>query len=329
MKKTWIVLISMVFVLVLTGCGGPTREKSDGTIKVGISFHSMMNDVFTASENYLKEFGAASSPPVEFSVVVADNDISKQTADIKDIISKKPDVVAIVPEDSRAVEASIKDAHAANIPVVVYNRPVHPDVAEQPDCFVGIDSTDQGYASAKHVFQKMKDDGIDEINIVLVSGSLTDENSVNRSNGVNRAAKEFGANVLSDLPCDWDPELAAANLPAALKAYPQCNVVFVSSDCMIPGVQTTLEDAGRWAPYGEPNHVYIASCDVFGVCLPLIEEGYIDADSLFDIVTQSKETVRVIKELAAGNKVEPIILVKGPVYTPENVNDPEMRSLLW
>lgn len=342
----------LAVLLLMAGCaGGATTQQSDtaattGTeassggstdsgddsdvITVGMSFHSMLNDVFTASEKYLKQFGAESTPKVEFTITVADNDISKQAADVKDLISMSPDVIAIIPEDSRAVESSIIAAHEANLPVVVYNRPVNSEVAEQPESFIGIDSTDQGYASAKEVFQMMKDDGVEEINVILVSGDLNDENSVNRSNGVSKAAEEMGANILADLPSDaWDPTIAAANLAPALKAYPSANCIFVSSDGLLPGVQSALEDINRWIPYGEEGHMYMASCDCFTNGLEALADGYIDADSLFDIVTQSKKTIETIIALKNGEEVEPYVAVKGPVFTRDNYQDPEMQALLW
>lgn len=334
MKKSTLVYGALCMSLLLAGCGntGTTSAGSDASgdaIQVGMSFHSMQNDVFVCSEEYLQQFGSEADPRVNFEFVVADNDISKQTADVNDLISKKPDIIAICPEDSRAVESSIKAAHAANIPVVVFNRPVNPDVAEQPECFVGIDSTDQGYSSAKEVFEMMKADGVKDIQVIAISGALTDENSVNRSNGLKAAAEEYGATIVTDIPCDWDPELAAANLPAALQANPQVNCIFVSSDGMIAGVESALSDADRWYPNGEKGHMYIASCDCFADGLSLLKEGYIDTDALFDIVTQSKKTIEVINTLASGGSVEPTILVKGPVFTRENMDDDNMQELLW
>lgn len=344
MKKRRIVWGLVCMSLLLSGCGGGgsadnagnaaggnSANASDGgdAVHVGMSFHSMMNDVFVSSEDYLTQFGSEADPKVTFEFVVADNDISKQTADVNDLISKKPDVIAICPEDSRAVESSIKAAHEANLPVVVFNRPVNPDVAEQPDCFVGIDSTDQGYAAAKEVFEMMKADGITDIQVIAISGALTDENSVNRSNGLQTAAKEYNATIVADIPCDWDPELAAANLPAALQANPQVNCIFVSSDGMIAGVESALSDANRWHPYGEEGHMYIASCDCFTDGLELMAEGYVDTDALFDIVTQCQKTIEVINTLAEGGTVEPTILVKGPVFTRENMNNEDMQALLW
>lgn len=334
-KKTLLCgLVGVSLVLTgLTGCGSKNGNSSAGdsenAVHVGMSFHSMQNDVFVCSEEYLTQFGSEADPQVNFEFVVADNDISKQTADVNDLISKKPDVIAICPEDSRAVESSIKAAHEANLPVVVFNRPVNPDVTERPECFVGIDSTDQGYASAKTVFAQMKADGVKDIKVIAISGALTDENSVNRSNGLAQAAEEEGATIISDIPCDWDPEMAAANLPAALQANPDVNCIFVSSDGMIAGVESALSDANRWVPAGEKDHMYIASCDAFADGLALLEEGYIDADALFDIVTQSKKTIEVINTLVSGGSVEPEILVKGPVITRENLNDDDIQSLLW
>lgn len=350
MKKLMSLLMTAVLILGLTACGGGTGESrgdsapaenagtssaegsgEDRTIRVGMSFNALMNDVFIKTDEYTKKFGAESDPKVEFIVTSADNDVSKQLADVKDLISQKVDVVVICPEDVAATDVMIKDCADAGIPVLIQNRPYNPDGQYKPDSFVGVDAVDQGYASVKEVFEAMLADGETELNLILCSGALSDQNSVDRTAGVMQAIEEYadrGARLVTELTTDWNPEWLEANLPSALRANPDANCLYIASDFLLPATQSALETAGQWIKRGEEGHIYIAATDVYAEGLTAIEEGYVDADSLMDIVNMSKTIVEHCVALSKGEKVEETY-IKGPVFNPKNYNDPELQALLW
>jgi ABC-type sugar transport system substrate-binding protein len=323
-----VIIIGLLIVPASLFAGAGRQEPTDdGVIRIGISFDTMFDEAFVNSERYLKGYGQIGEPVVEFTVTVADGDVVKQAADIKDLISKGVDMIVAIAKDSTAIESSVRDAREAGLPFIAFNRPVSPDAAYQADTFVGIDAEYQGYATSKVTFEKMQAAGVD-IKLILVSGDIRDENSVQRTAGTLRALNEFGGELLTEVPTGWDITKAASGLPAAMQANPEATVVFVASDYLMPGIQSALEGADRWYPSGHPKHMYLASCDVFSEVLPLIDAGYVDSDSLFDVVQNCSMTIDAIRQIAAGQKVEPVILVKGPVFTPENWDKPEMQALL-
>ena len=301
------------------------------TIRVGMSFNALMNDVFVKTDEYTKQFGSESDPKVEFIVTSADNDVSKQIADVKDLISQKPDVICICPEDVAASDTMIKDCQDAGIPVMVQNRPYNPDGEYKPDTFVGVDAEYQGYASCAAIFDQMIADGLDQMNLIIISGSTSDQNSVDRVNGVKRAVDEYadkGANIVTDLSTDWDPDWLEANLPSAMRANPDANCLYIASDFLLPAAKSALESTGQWIKNGEEGHLYIASTDVYTEGLEAIADGYVDSDSLMDIVNMSRTIVDQAIALAKGETVEETY-VQGPVFTAENYEQEDLQALLW
>jgi len=125
LKRLAALFLALSMIFALAACGGDKTQSGGGDtaggdggsskVQVGMSFHSMQNDVFVFSKEYLTQFGKEADPQVAFEFVVADEDVSKQTADVNDLISKKPNVISICPQDSRAVESSIKAAHGAGL----------------------------------------------------------------------------------------------------------------------------------------------------------------------------------------------------------------------
>ena len=333
MRKRNLFTISGVMLLI-TGMiifagGSLGKEANAEKIVVGMAWPGMQDAVWSTSKELLEKFAAESDPPIKLVFTAADMDVAKQASDVKDLISREVDIVLVFPIDSKAISASVKDCRDAGVPVMSFLRQVHEDAKYQADVFVGIDAKWQQYSSAKTVFKKMKKDGVPINGVLWVSGDLRDENSRLRGVGLKEAADEYGVKILQDLPGNWDPQQAAAKLAPALKAYPEANVLAIASDVMMSGVVQVLKDADKWYPYGNPKHMFFSSVDVFAIGEKYLREGYLDANTLFDVKGMCKKAIEIMPRLAAGEKFTEDIKIQGPVYTPENVDDPELQAQLW
>ncbi|MBL8130389.1 MAG: sugar ABC transporter substrate-binding protein, partial [Anaerolineae bacterium] len=83
---------------------------------------------------------------------------------------------------------------------------------------------------------------------------------------------------------------------------------------------------GRWAPTGDPNHMWLATQDLFPEALALMEQGYVDVTTTYDAYEHAKEAVRVILAVVQGEDPgcsENGCLVAGRVATPANVGSLE------
>ena len=352
MKKFISILLVVIMIFALSACATNSTEADqstdatdetgdanaetgadDNTIVVGASFHSLMNDVFVMTQTMLETWAEnpenEGDPYMDLTITVADGDINKQISDVKDLISMDPDVILIDPADSTAIEPAIKACHEAGIPCVTYNRPLSEEVVERPEAECLVDAYTQGYDTVKACFEMMNEAGIEDITVIMVNGETRDDNSIQRAEGVHQAAEEFGATIAAELPCDWDPAVAAELLPSALTGNPETNCIYVATDGMLSGVQSALEDIDRWAPNGEENHMWIASCDVFESGYNLIDQGYVDADTLFDVRGFVRQAVEDAFVLAEGGTVEAVSKMVCPLYTMENYKDDELVNQLW
>jgi len=327
MKKLAVVLT--IFALLLSACATSPASTNDGRreIRIGFSFASKEGVIYQAFEDYIKkaaeEYGAANGVNMTFTFTVADADVGKQASNIEDLISQQPDLIVMMPQDSKAIVASIKAAHAAGVKVMTYNRAASPDAEEQADAHVGLDSVDQAYTTAVELINRMKANNL-EPKIINVMGDLRDENAVNRDKGLKQATEELGAVIVQDVPTDWNPDKALSGLAAALQAHPEANAVFVASDFLMPGVQAALERAGKWAPSGDPNHMFLGSQDVFPSGAKLLKDGYIDVNTAFDIWPMSTNAVEIIDKLVKGEAIENTnVLIKGRVVTADNLEELE------
>lgn len=81
-------------------------------------------------------------------------------------------------------------------------------------------------------------------------------------------------------PTEWNPELFLSGLTNALKAHPEANCVFAASDFAFTAIQSALEKADKWAPTGQPKHMWLATQDLLPAAVKPMEDGYIDLHQL-------------------------------------------------
>lgn len=298
-------------------------------VLVGYSMDALENDIWRAVaemfEADMAELGEELGREIDVQLVVADGDVGRQNAQIRDLIGLQPDVLFVAPKDSSAIVSSIAAAQRQGIPVVTHIRDSDPEADVRPESFLGIDAFHQGYSTATELFRIMEEDGV-EPKVINVLGDLGDENAVLRSEGLVKAAEEAGAEIVAEVPTGWDPDRALSGLSAALQSNPDATAVFVASDHLIQGVRTALERADRWAPRGEDGHMYLGSQDIFPIAIEMIADGYIDANTAFDIGVISDQAAEVVRMLLEDETPEATYAMEGRVATADNIAD---MPALW
>lgn len=310
----------------LFGPSAAAGEKKSGTITIGMSWAHKNDSLFYGMQDTLEKATLAEAKKrgfddVKWVHVICNDNAQKQASDIEDLITQKVDLIVSYAQDSTAIGASIQAARKAGIPFICYDRDTDPKVT-QPDAFIGLDTTAQAYTTGVALFKAMKAAGVQPTDIISIVGDLSDQNALNRINGFDKAAKEFGVSVKQTVPSEWDSGKALSGFTAAFQANPNCNTVLIASDFIITAVQTVLENSERWIPAGKPGHIWVASQDVFPVGLGFIRDGYIDFDGAYDLDAMAKEFAPVALDLIMGKGApkNPKIVVTGVVVDQKNVD---------
>jgi ribose transport system substrate-binding protein len=296
-------------------------------LTIGLSWNSKTQPLEQAWEDYMQQEaerqGAEAGLEIEWVINVADADPARQASNIEDLITRGVDIIVARAEDAGAIGASIRAARAANVPFITFDRAAE---SVDPTAHVGGDTYDQAVTTAVAFADLMAEQGITGQCIEL-QGALTDINAVNRSRGWNDIdAARDEISTLVQVPTEWNPELFRSGMANALRANPDANCAFVASDFAITAVQSALEEAGRWAPVGDPNHFWLATQDLLPVAVPLMEEGYIDVSTTYDAFKHAEELVRVAIAIHMGQDpmcTDGACLAKGRVVTPATIDATE------
>ncbi|MFS8199944.1 sugar ABC transporter substrate-binding protein [Streptomyces sp. CWNU-52B] len=170
----------------------------------------------------------------------ADNDAAVQNRQLAKMVDDQVDVLLVDAVDSGAIASGVKQAKAAGIPVVAYDR-----LAEGPiDAYISFDNEVVGQVQGRALADKL--DGSRSQKIVMMNGAVTDPN-----------AAQFKAGALAELQGkvtiaktydtkDWKPANARANMMAAISSVGADNIagVYSANDGMAGGVISALKAAG-------------------------------------------------------------------------------------
>ncbi len=293
-------------------------------VTVGLSWNALDNQLPIKWQEYMQEEaktqGAEAGLEFKWVVNVADADPTRQAANIEDLINQGVDLILARAEDAAAIGSSIQAAQRAKIPFITFDRP---SATTKPTAHVGGDSYDQAKTTAEAFIELLKKNNV-KGQCIELQGSLKDINAVNRTKAWHAVTDTSGVvTTLVSVPTEWNPELFRSGSVNALRAHPEANCMFLASDFALTAVQSALEGAGKWAPRGDPKHMWIATQDIFPEAVKAMEAKYLDLGTVYDAFAHSKEAIRVAIRILTGKGVDcpdNVCLAKGRLATQENID---------
>jgi ABC-type sugar transport system substrate-binding protein len=320
MKTLSRVVLCTLFVLLINACGSRVRTRP----LVGVAFESLQSEGWVVGfETIKKELAQQNMEALE---AIANSDANRQYEQVNTFITRKVDGIIIAPVDAQTVIPMIKAANEADIPIVLYNR----GPASNDAKFVAVvnDNYELTKATVRYMAELASKSKLKYKAMILI-GSLTDINAVQRRDGFENALKGYGAivEVVSRISTEWNQEKALAGVTNALHAHPDINFIFCSSDFMLPSIESALRAAGKYKKSGTPGHVLLGSFDGDGTAYRMMVEGHLDADGVQDLPLEGINSVQAIRDLRNGKAVPQTILDKGFVVTQENLHD--TGSKMW
>lgn len=329
MKLIRFVLLITAAALTLTGCGerpaGTATSGSDArTLTLGVAFETLQTEYWIAGYEAIKSECAKRG----FKVVeaVADNDANRQFEQVKNFITRKVDGIVLVPKDASTCIPMIKAANAANIPIVLFNRPAGKSDAKS--VAVVADNFALTRETVAYLISEAKKSGKKHKAMVLI-GDLGDINAIGRRDGFDAAVKEAPdtVEVVARVPTEWNQEKAQAGVVNALQANPDISFIFTSSDFLFPSIVSALKSAGKYHRIGEPGHVLLAGFDGDVTAYQMLKDGYLDATGVQDVYFEAQQSVQVIVDLRAGKQLPEVI--RDPGFVIHQGNLKEKSAQMW
>ncbi len=337
-RRTGSVLVLLVLLLtVVTGCGlfdsslkeeeeveSLSPEENGDLLVVGFSQLGSESVWRTAHTNSIQQ--ALSEKNGYF--LIYSNGRQKQENQIKALrgfISQRVDYIILSPVTENGWDTVLQEAKEAGIPVIIIDRKVNVSDKSLYRTWIGTDATREGEAAGKWLedYLKRKRKQYDDINIVVLQGTVDSTAEIGRSTGFLQIASRYGNwHILEQRTADFTMAKGKEVMKSFLQRYPDIDVVVSQNDDMTFGALEAIKEAGLTV--GERGDMVVISFDAVKDALRLVQDGTINVD--VECNPNQGEYVReIIDKLEAGETVEKENIVEEEVFTkdtlPENLDE--------
>ena len=241
MKKKFATLMILGTILLLPSC----REKQPRANRYLVAFSQCNNaEPYRAAQNQLMTKLFAEKGDVQLVIADAQQDNSKQIAQIETFIRQKPDLLIVAPNERAPLTEVMGKAMAAGIPVICLERDI-----TQPNytIFISADNLAIGKMAGQFIVDSLgKKYGKPQGRIVEIRGLLGVEAEMDRYNGAHEVLRGYpGIRVVHEAVADWLQSNARERMQEVLRAQPEIDVVYGHNDPMAVGAYLAAHDLGR------------------------------------------------------------------------------------
>jgi ribose transport system substrate-binding protein len=237
-------LMRMGLVLLAAGAISCNRT-SPGKRQFFVAFSQANNaEPYRAAQNDLMTKLFARAGDVKLVIADAQQDNSKQVAQVETFIRQRPDLLIVAPNERAALTAVMGEAMEQKIPVICLERDIL-----QPNytTLVRSDNTVIGHMAGEFIrdylinkYKKAKG------NVVEIQGLLGVEAAINRHKGAADVLSTYpDIKIVADPVADWVQARAKDRMTEVLRAQPSIDVVYAHNDPMAVGAYLAAKELGR------------------------------------------------------------------------------------
>ena len=309
-RKVFKCLIIVCISLFLISSIAGTLVAAEKKVKIGIAFASLESEFWqsmkgTAIEQ-LEKLG------VDTTVVSAEDNITKQMAQVEDLITKKVDAIILVAVDAEAIVPIVNVADEEGIPLITLNRAISEKARDI--CFVGSDNVLAGKMAARYIAEKLNGKG----KVVILNGPPETLNARLRNEGFVSGLSEYPDIEISTQKWGLVSRSVSMNyMEDILTTFKEVDAVLTYSDFHSTGAADAIISRNL------QNQIIIGSIDgTEEVARLMLGKNYpIIVTIAQDPKMMAKWSVLVAYEAAIGNKVPVIISTWLKGITPDNAEE--------
>ncbi len=209
--------------------------KAAGPIKIGMSVPGLQFPFFVTMKNEAEAAAAKLGATIVFAD--AQNDSSKQAADIENFVAQKVDAILISPMTTDSLVPAIEAAAKAGIPVASVDRKANTDAVL---VHVGADNVAGGRAAAKYIIDKLGNKGT----VIELEGTPGSSAAIDRKAGFDEVMNKSKVKILVSQTAEFNRAKGQNVMESLIQKYPSFDAVFGANDEMIIGAVEALAAAG-------------------------------------------------------------------------------------
>jgi len=219
------------------------------------------------------------------------NDSAAQVSQVETLISQKPDVLVILPNEGGPLTPVAQQAMQAGIPVVNIDREFSTPAAYRT--WIGGDNYGIGKSAADLIANELKCQG----NVVEIQGiagiSVTEQRTKGFTDGIKKC--NGGIKIVASQPADFLPDKGLQVMETILQGQKKIDAVYTHDDDMAMGVVQAIKAAHR------ENEMFVTGAGGSKDAMNLIAQGGLYRATFLYNPSMSGSAVSIAK-LIAENK---------------------------
>ncbi|CAM3393212.1 substrate-binding domain-containing protein [Kibdelosporangium persicum] len=182
---------------------------------------------------------AKAVPQFEVRFTDAQQDNSRQVADVENFLTQQVDLLIISPNEAKPLTGVVKKAFDKGVPVIVLDRKVEGDAYTT---WIGADNVEIGRQAGKYVAEQLLPNGGKVAEIRGLAGSTP---ARERGDGFRESIRGRRIEIVVSQDGDWLREKGQEKADAILKSTPDIQVIYAHNDPMAEGAYLAARAAGR------------------------------------------------------------------------------------
>ena len=302
-------------------------DAGGGKVKVGFSVSTLNNAFFVGLKSGVEK--GAKAQGFDLVQTNANGDAQQQVNDAINLLSQGVTALVLNPIDSKAIIPAVEKANAMGIPVFTLDRGSD---GGKVTSFVASDNVALGATGAKWIADQLtKRYGSAKGNVVDLIGLVGTTAATDREKGFSDAiAKYPDIKVVARQEGAFDQEKSLNAMTNILQKYPQIDAVFGANDDNTVGAEKAIDNAGRYKPLGDKDHIMVIGADGTAQALSAIRAGKQDATISQNPIEMSAKALSFIADYSAKKPVPANYAWPTLLIDKSNIDSDETKKYgLW
>jgi ribose transport system substrate-binding protein len=306
--------VLLAAVLVASSCGTSQKQKN-GKRQYVVAFSQCNNaEPYRAAQNALMARLFAEAGDVRLVIADAQQDNSRQVAQVETFIRERPDLLIVAPNERAALTAVMGDAAEEKIRTICLERdilrPYYSTYVHSDNLAIGQMAGEfiRDYLVSKYRRPKGK--------IVEIRGLLGVEGEVSRASGAAQVFSKYPEiKIVADPVADWIQARAKDRMTEVLRAQANIDVVYGHNDPMAVGAYLAAKELDR-----EKQMIFVGVDGLGGPAggIKKVMDGILAATFVYPLCVEQAVQVALKMLRYPSFKPEKQYVVPSEIVTPKN-----------
>jgi ribose transport system substrate-binding protein len=307
--------LALVLFTLFAAMGFAGGQKPKEQITVGFNAMNVSMTWMVFAKEAMEE--AAKDMGVKLIILDAENDVSKQAANMEDLVALGVDAIITDPIDVNSLTPAINKAADEGVPTATFDRAA---IGAKYAFYVGCDDVEGGRKVADFVADKLNKRG----KIVFLTGTPGSSPARDREKGLKEQLQKYpGLQIVFEQTGEFYREKGMQVMEDAITAVPDFDAVVCQNDDMMMGAIQAIQAAGI-----DPQSKVIVGFDGVPDGLRAVRDGLADATVQYPVGQAAEVLKRVVSYLQGNPPAEKDYEMPPWVITKENLDSGDFYRLI-